>query len=259
MTKPLGSMRAISWDIDGVHYPYDGFPGLFSLMDRACADVACRLLPELDHETSVRLSKISYRKYGECLGGYLDWVEEQGLPLDLAVFKKDLFHEYHREAWVRMLEAYPAQMAPEPKTIAAFKRASSFLMHGAATHSSIEAFTLPLLTQKELLPYFNRQAMVGMDEVEFRRKSSDIASVLLSVERMGRELGEAAFPEDTTGNLERAKETDSRITTVYVHHGKPLESVPSFIDHQVRNPRELVTRIAEGYRRRIWVPGHTPA
>jgi phosphoglycolate phosphatase-like HAD superfamily hydrolase len=253
MSQLLGKIRALTWDIDGVKYAYDQFPGLFEMMDQSCARVACRMLPGLDHETSVELSRRSYNEYGDCIGAYAEWARARGIEVDS--FKRDLFRDYHAETWARMREVYPEQLRPDAATVRAFRNSRNILQHGAATHSSIEAFTRPLLEHKRVLRFFNESAMIGMDEVNFTRKSQDIAAVLLSAQRMGADLKETGFPEDTADNLKCAKETDSGLTTIYVHHGSPLESLPSYIDAQVRDARELVVTITENHRPRVWVPG----
>lgn len=67
---------------------------------------------------------------------------------------------------------------------------------------------------------------------------------------------ESGFIRDFQANLKTAKEHLPDLTTIFLHHGHPEESLPSFIDFQFRDLSEMKRALnrAQSKKRKIIIP-----
>ena len=240
MTPDLASRDAVIWDYDGVKYDDKAISNHTDLCEQACADAGHALLPELSYAEALELGRKSYDRYGDCLGAHLDWATQNGRnPQE---FRQQLFELYHRNLLNHIRSGHSHMFDPVPDTIIEFSR-RPHIRHGIATHSFVDGFVRPLLNQSRLLGFFNEAAMIGMDMVGFARKSQDVASLNLALSRLNASPETAIFVEDNLKNLACAKRLLPELVTVFMHHGRPLEPKPLFVDFQFTNNRELMQAI----------------
>lgn len=249
MTTDLASRDAVIWDIDGVKYDEKAISNLYPLCDQSCAEAAVHLLPELSYDDAHILAKRSYDVYGDCLSAFVDWATENGRPAH--VFQQALFELYHTTLLRYLWSEHKDVFAPRAETIAEFAK-RPHIRHGSATHSFIDGYAAPLLDQLGISRFFNRSALIGMDMVGFARKSQDVASLELSMSRLGTSPETAIFVEDNLKNLDCAKRLLPDLVTVFMHHGRPLASKPSYVDYQFANNRELMQAINSSAPRVIY-------
>lgn len=249
MTPDLASRDAVIWDIDGVKYDEKAIPNLDPLCDQSCAEAAVHLLPELSFDDAHVLAQRSYNEYGDCLSAFVDWATQNERPAH--VFQQELFELYHTTLLRYLWAEHKDVFAPSAKTIAAFAK-TPHIRHGSATHSFIDGYAAPLLEQLGISRFFNHSALIGMDMVGFARKSQDVASLNLALSRLNAAAETAIFVEDNLKNLACAKRLLPELVTVFMHHGRPLEPKPLFVDFQFANNRELMQALHSSSPRVIY-------
>lgn len=237
MTIHLAEKDAVIWDYDGVKYDEKAIPNLDPICDRSCSEAAVALLPELNLHDAHNLAQRSYQEYGDCLGAFVEWAIQNGRdPLE---FRQALFELYHTTLFKYFLDEHAHIFDPNPATLAEFRK-RAHIRHGVATHSYIDGYARPLLAQAHLIGFFNEEALIGMDMVGFARKSQSVASLELCLEHLGATADTALFVEDNLKNLACAKRLLPKLTTVFMHHGRPLDQKPSYVDFQFTNNCELM-------------------
>jgi FMN phosphatase YigB (HAD superfamily) len=241
MALLLERVRNLVWDFDGVKYSYDDIPGVYALCDRISAENAVEVISGLDFETALLLGQQSYAKHGDSIGEFLEWARAKGLdPEDV---RMGLFRGYHSRLKNHLERHHPHVMARDEGLVAAFEAAAAHIQHGIATHSCIDNWARPFLDKAGLLKFFNQGALVGLDHVDFVTKSTSARMVQECLSRLGADPKESGFVEDSLTNLGRAKDIDPHLVTIYVHQGKPLESLPPYVDHQTENNRTLMREL----------------
>jgi FMN phosphatase YigB (HAD superfamily) len=237
LVQLLLHLKAIVWDFDGVHYDYKTFPPL-NIFDDVIVTAALRVLPTLTEKQAQQIGKETYPLYGDAVHGFTLWAQENGL--DVPVVREKIFKGYHHDLFNRLARDCSDRIIIDPATNEAFHRGTPLVRHGIATHSSIEYWVKPFLQRQDRLKFFNENAMIGLDDVDFARKTESILALLRSLDALGVSPGEAAFVEDSLPNLEYAHEKLPGLTKIYIHYGKPLAVLPPYVTLQVSSPKELM-------------------
>lgn len=237
--KKLREIEFGCWDVDGVTYDFDAYEGFHDICNDACAAVGHLVLPELDLEESRDLGIRSYKEHGNCVGAFVEWAAQNGR--DPIALRDRVFENYHRELLTRVFEAHPHFCAPDPETVAVFSRCADFMSHGTATHASVEHWAKPVARTLRLIPYFNEAAMIGLKEANFDLKSDVDTAVRMSIKAASADPHRTLFAEDSLKNLARQKELIAGLTTLFIHHGRPLEGrLPAYVDFQFATPRDAM-------------------
>lgn len=237
----LRTVHAVIWDIDGVKYSYKASPhvNFYALCDNAVLEAAKPLLPSLSDAHILFLAQESYRLYRDCYGAFMPFAAQSGLPAES--FRRHLFQDYHTILFTKLATDYPDYFDHARHVIPLFQQ-SPHIKHGALSHSSIEHWGAKVLDAIGVLPYFEKNAMLGMDDYDFVRKSDSVEPLHMILKRLDASADQACFVEDSVKNLERAKDLDG-LHTIYIHYGYPLESLPSYIDAQFHDPADFMTHL----------------
>lgn len=241
MTQALQNVKAIVWDYDGVHYDYATFPPL-KFFDDIRTRTALRILPVLGEELARRLGEEGYALYGDAVHGYILWARDNGH--DVPVIREKIFNGYHSDLFNHVVRSFPDNITRDAETVHAFSRCTPAVQHGLATHSSIEHWARPFLKRQDLLQFFNEKALIGLDDVNYARKTESTDALLRALAPLGVAPHQAAFAEDTLDNLRHAHANLPGLTTIFIHYGKPLETLPPFVTLQAHSPKTVMQALA---------------
>lgn len=237
----LKPTQAVIWDIDGVKYNYRASPhvNFYQLCDDAVLKAAKPLLPSLTDQQILFLAQESYRLYRDCYGAFMPFATQSGLPAES--FRKHLFQDYHTILFSTLAKDHPGYFDHARHVIPLFHNAPH-IKHGALSHSSIEQWGIKVLDAIGVLPYFDKNALLGMDQYDFMRKSDTVEPLLQILKLLQAQPGEACFVEDSLKNLERAKDIPG-LSTIYIHYGYPLDELPPYVDAQFHDPAAFMTAL----------------
>lgn len=242
MTNLEKRIENLVWDFDGVHWDYAQCPGTGALCNDIAASIALKVLPGLRYKEAIALSEKSYREHSNCIGEYTEWAKDRGL--DHVAVRQEIYTRYHAALFNTLVTRHPQVFQPDQKRIHAFQANSKHINHALGTHSCVTELARPMLNRLGLKPFFHDAALVDLSNVDFVAKSQGVDLVKLALLRLKAAPEKSGFVEDTLANLERAKEIDSRLTTIYINNGNPLKRLPSYVDIQAENPTSLMRSIA---------------
>jgi len=245
MTQALHNVKAIIWDYDGVHYDYATFPPLH-IFDDIRSVAAQRVLPSLTLEEARRIGEEGYKLYGDTVHNYVLWAKANGH--DAEEVRHRIFKNYHRDLFNHIVNDYPENITRDAATVAAFRQCAPLVQHGLATHSCIENWARPYLVRQDLLQFFNEKALVGLDDADYDRKDQSTTGIIRSLEPLRVAPHHAAFAEDTLDNLKYAHANLPGLTTIFIHHGRPLETLPPFVTLQAHSPKTVMQEVARIHR-----------
>lgn len=238
-------------DWDGVHHTYGQPHGEIKNIYDFYADtkvmVVKELLPQLSPDDIRQIGLKSYKETGD---GLLLFTNK---ALDLGVishdeahdFRKNLFHEWHRIGTMRLHIRAPEIFMPDHQTNGAFERLYGRVRHGLLTQSCLRYWSGPQLDAQDKRRFFDPDALMDFVDIRFVPKAQSYAPLAKLMSKMGARPEHTVFIEDSLANLERAKELDPRILTVYVCGDLPLDHVPGYVDIQVRHVADLLNMAAD--------------
>lgn len=242
MVQKLAHITGLCFDFDGVIYDLSHVENLNEMSDMAFAESACATLGnKIDYNHAKKMARASYQQYGASIIAFSLWAEERGL--DKEGITNKIFHMYHEKMHDRLLDAAPHAFLPNPKIKAAFERCNGKVVNGIASHGSIHNYALPILKRKELSQYFQNHAMFGLNDGGYNRKNENTFLIEKCFNALNVSITEGGFVEDNLSNLETSKETHPKLTTIYIHHGKPLQNKPLHVDFQFHDVGELKNAI----------------
>lgn len=244
MTQALQSVKAIIWDYDGVHYDYKTFPPL-KIFDDVRAIAAQRVIPAMSLDEARRIGNEGYELYGDVVHNYMLWAKANGH--DATEIRHQIFKNYHRDLFNRVVHDHPENITRDAEAVEAFRRCARHVQHGLATHSSIDEWARPYLERQDLLQFFNERALIGLDNADYERKTESTTAILRALEPLQVSPRRAAFAEDTLNNLEFAHANMPGLTTIFIHYGKPLEKLPSFVTLQAHDPKSVMQMVARAH------------
>lgn len=230
-----------SFDQDGTLYPYPQNKN--KLFDNAVARSVIKSLrkhgvmigsEKIDEFTEI--SQISYQQTSHPLSLF---AKKDGIAHQHGISFDTLAAEFNSTLPKVLCEA----ISPQPALI---KDLNNLIQNGIsvalATNSGSEA-TNVIVPHIGLSETFNRKKgnIVTLDEYghEHVKKESD-RLYTHSANSMGFELGEIAIYDDEHPNFIPVKDSDHRVTTVFVTHGKTPDKKPAHCDHMVETTIEAV-------------------
>jgi phosphoglycolate phosphatase-like HAD superfamily hydrolase len=233
----------IIWDIGNVLYPYSRVTGeYYALCHDAHIELALEFFPMLSAEEAHYLVDECYRTFHDCYGAFIPVIIHYGLDLDetrLRLFKK------HYSVLYELLEKHcPNIFGDTTDLVDAFRGVSGRVKHGILTQCCMESFGRPVLDKLGILPFFEAEAMLGLDQVGFVKKAESTEPLRVVLELMDADPEHTCFVEDTLSNLERASEIKG-LRCVYINHGEPLDALPSFVSSQFREPTDFLRSLKE--------------
>jgi FMN phosphatase YigB (HAD superfamily) len=241
MTQALLNVKAIVWDYDGVYYDYATFPPL-KIFDDVRTIAARKILPVLSEEEARRIGEEGYELYGDAVHNYMLWAQANGH--DAEDVRAKIFKGYHRDLFNHLVQAYPQNITRDAEAVEAFRRCANEVQHGLATHSCIEFWARPYLARQDFLQFFNEKALIGLDDVGYARKTESALAIIRALEPLNVPPHKAAFAEDTLDNLKYAHANLPGLTTIFIHYGKPLKTLPPYVTMQAHDPKSVMKAIA---------------
>lgn len=245
MTKDISGLftqtDGIVWDLDGVHYSYAPLPVLSNQSAQFAVDAVRHFLPHLPLQDAFEKAALGFKVHGSSCMGFEEDAAAAGL--DVSTFRHGVFECFQAKLFAYIRDNHPQAWSANPAAVAAFDETANHLRHGIATHSSSCNWAKPLLDRLGLRPYFNDRAIIGMSDVDFASKARSARAIIMSLDALELRPERAAFVEDTVHHLQRARELHPDMRTVYIHHGKPLDTLPDYVDAQFSDNAALVRAI----------------
>ncbi|MRS01663.1 HAD family hydrolase [bacterium] len=232
----------IIWDIGNVLYPFSRVTEEYCVLCHdAHVEIALEFFPMLSEEEAEYLVDECYKTFHDCYGAFVPVIMHYGL--DLEETRLRLFKEHYAKLYELLLKHCPDIFGDTTDLVEAFRGSSGHVKHGILSQCCMESFGLPVLDKLGILPYFEPNAILGLDQVGFVKKAESAKPLGVVMELMAADPDQTYFVEDTLVNLERASEIKG-LRCIYIHHGKPLDKLPSFVESQFSGPREFLCSFA---------------
>ena len=232
----------IIWDIGNVLYPYSRVTEeYYALCHDAHVEIAKEFFPMLSPEEVEYLVDECYKTFHDCYGAFVPVIVYYGLDLEetrLRLFKK------HYAILYELLLKYCSDIFDDTaELVEAFRETSGSVNHGILSQCCMESFGIPVLEKLGILPFFDPEAILGLDQVGFVKKAESTEPLRVVLELMDADPEHSYFVEDTLANLEQASEIKG-LHCIYINHGKPLDKLPSFVANQYREPTDFLRTFA---------------
>lgn len=238
MSSSLNNIQGVCHDFDGVFYNPQDIPNYGEHFNVSVAHTIFEMFGNIiAPQDALKLNAEWYGKYGDSVTGMLEWADKKGLSSP--TIGTDFFKKFHQILYRSFMEVNATALTqPNLDLVKAFQNANSSVKNGIATHGCAKEWARPLLPQMGLNNFIQNHAILGLDDSGFLRKSTHPDLVRMCLNALEVEASSAAYIEDTAVNLETNKEAEPKLTTVFLHHGSPLDSKPSHIDFQFKNLAE---------------------
>jgi len=233
----------VLWDFDGTLYGFKYIPAsLFNaVMAEADRVAITTLLPQLDDErydSEVRRAiNHSHQRYGNAYEGFYPVAIQAGI--EASDFHQKAFRIHYATMHKLIMKHYPKVLDHTRGWANGFQAIRGGVKHGLLTHAAIDEWCAPVMENIGILPFFDQGALVGRDQFNFLHKAISSEPLKIGIQRMGMPPDKIWFAEDDLHNLERAAEVRG-VKKVYIHHGRPLSRLPSFVDFQFADPSEFM-------------------
>lgn len=238
MSSALSRIQGTCHDFDGVFYNPHDIPNYDQHFNLGVAQTIFQMFGDIvDDKEALKLNAEWYGRYGDSVTGMLEWADKKGLSSPTLC--SDFFGKFHQNLYRIFMQANPTALTqPSVDLVAAFQKTNDRVKSGIATHACANEWARPLLPQLGIQPYIQDHAIFGLEDSGFLRKSTDADLVRMCLKALDVEPAAAAYIEDTAVNLKTNKEAEPKLTTVFLNHGRPLDSKPSHIDFEFKNLAE---------------------
>lgn len=228
----------IIWDIGNVLYPYSRVTEeYYALCHEAHVEIALEFFPMLSREEAQYLVDECYKTFHDCYGAFIPVMIHYGLDLEETRFR--MFKKHYAKLYELLIKHCPDIFSDTTELVDAFRGTGGRVRHGILTQCCMESFGTPVLEKLGISPFFEPKAILGLDQVGFVKKAESTKPLRVALDRMDADPEDTCFVEDTLSNLERASEIKG-LRCIYINHGKPLETVPSFVSNQFRGPVDFL-------------------
>jgi FMN phosphatase YigB (HAD superfamily) len=233
----------IIWDIGNVLLPYSRLTEEYhALCHDAHVDIASEIFPVLSTEETQYLVNECYKTFHDCYGAFIPVIFHYGLDLEETRFR--LFKNHFAMLYKLLVKHCPDTFGDTTDLIDAFRGISGYVKHGILSQCCMESFGIPVLEKLGILPFFEPKAILGLDQVGFVKKDKSTKPLRVALELMDADPEHTYFVEDTLPNLERASEIKG-LGLIYINHGKPLDTLPSFLSSQFREAADFLRSLKE--------------
>ncbi len=234
-------------DIQGEIYDFDGvFYSRFDIqgMDKLCVHLlaqAALSIPQLEkagltYDEAAFLGEDGYKKYRDSFTIFRQWFQSQGATVEESdALKAPLYRAYHHNVQKEFIQTYPHLFTQREDLKTAFKVSAGLIKHGIASHSCRENILVPLLSLMGIRDVFQHNAICGLEQSNFELKHNSPALVELGFKEIGVDPSQGVFVEDTPENLAVMKDRHPDMIAILLHHGRPLDIQPSYVDFQFRD------------------------
>jgi FMN phosphatase YigB (HAD superfamily) len=233
----------IIWDIGNVLYPYSRVTEeYYALCQEAHVEIALEVFPMLSAEEAQYLVDECYNTFHDCYGAFIPVIIYYGL--DLEVTRLRLFKKHYAMLYELLIKHCPDIFDDTTELVDAFRGTCGRVKHGILTQCCMESFGMPVLEKLGIVHFFEPKAMVGLDQVGFVKKAESTKPLRVVLELMDGDTEHTYFVEDTLSNLERASKLKG-LRCIYINHGKPLDTLPSYVSLQFREPADFLRSLKE--------------
>lgn len=238
MTVAVSDIKGFCFDFDGVFYDPHTIDNLYPICDQIMAGTALDLLGDkISFSVALRLARDGYRKDGSNIPSFCRWAEKEGHnPKD---FRDDLFRTFNKNYSAFLLKKYPDLFTNRTDLKEAFKLSHGRVINGVATHGHAEVLPKQLFETMGISPYFKMHAVHGLDEADYTLKHLNPRLVEMTFRSLGIDPNEGCFVEDTARNLKAMKDKNPETRCTFIHHGRPLEQQPTYVDDQFNDIPEM--------------------
>ncbi len=239
--RRLSSSLAHVSDFDNVFYDAKLFEDYNAFCVAALADAALSIpvlkKAGLTRDAAIHLADNGYQRYRDTFTSFCLWGAQHGISREDIVVP--IYHAYNTRVKAAFLQHYPQLVKNRLDLKEAFNITHGIIPQGIASHSCRENLLFPLVEQMGIRDFFQESAICGLEQSEFQLKHLSPALVESSFEAMGVDPNDGTFQEDTDANLRVIKEHHPGCLTVHIHHGRPLETKPSYVDFQFYDLLEM--------------------
>jgi len=233
----------IIWDVGNVLYPFSGVSEkYYVLCNDAHVDLALEIFPMLSTEEAQYLVDECYNTYHDCYGAFIPVIIHYGL--DLEETRLRLFKKHYAKLFELLIIHCPDVFGDTTDLVGAFREISGWAKHGILSQCCMESFGIPALEKLGILPFFDPQAILGLDQVGFVKKAESTKPLRIALELMDADPEQTCFVEDTLSNLERASEIKG-LRCIYINQGKPLDELPPYVANQFGDPIDFLRSFAK--------------
>jgi phosphoglycolate phosphatase-like HAD superfamily hydrolase len=238
MTVAIPDIKGFCYDFDGVFYSINAIGDFYSACDDIMAKVAVDLLGgQITPQDAIKIGRKGYEEDGSNIPSFCRWAEQQGRNPD--DFRDQLFRAFNANYSAFLLGRHPNLFINRVDLQEAFKLSHGKVVNGVATHGHAEVLPKQLLETMGIANYFLMQAIHGLNEADYTLKHTDPRLVEMAFRSLGVDPSEGCFVEDTARNLKAMKERNPNTRCTLIHHGRPLEQKPSYIDDQFADILEM--------------------
>jgi|AMWB02.1.fsa_nt_gi FMN phosphatase YigB (HAD superfamily) len=232
----------IIWDIGNVLYPFSRVTEeYYALCHDAHINISLKFFPMLSAEEAQYLVDECYNSYHDCYGAFVPVMVHYGL--DLQETRLQMFKEHYAMLFKLLMKHCPHIFDESADLVDAFSGINGHVKHGILSQCCMESFGIPALEKIGILPFFEPNAILGLDQVGFVKKAESAKPLRLVLQLMNAEPEHTYFVEDTLPNLERASEIEG-LRCIYINHAKPLDKLPPFVSEQFREPTDFLRSFA---------------
>lgn len=238
MNQCMNNGTSVIWDIGNVLYPYSRVTEeYYVLCHDAHVGVALEVFPMLSREEALYLVDECYNSFHDCYGAFIPVMIHFGL--DLEETRLRLFKKHYAVLYELLVKHCPGIFDDTTELVDAFRQISGNVRHGILSQCCMESFGIPALEKLGILDFFEAKAVLGLDQVGFVKKAESTKPLRVAMELLGADPEHTYFVEDTLSNLERASEIEG-LRCIYMHHGKPLGALPSYVSNQFGEPTDFL-------------------
>ena len=219
-------IEGIVADLDGTLYPFpENKNDIFS---NAVARAACNLGFEGGYEKARALASSSWQKYGSEIAVF---VEEFGMD------QAAIFIEAHDIGSAEMIK----HVQPLRSIFDTFNRMSQHDRVAILTHAS-HIWAMRFVQHLGLGDIIAERNVLALDhpKINFVTKDRGPETFDIAAKAIDVDPRNIVVFEDSIGNLEHA--ADLGMHTVYVHWGKPKDTLPPYVRSQVATPCKFIIK-----------------
>lgn len=208
--EKLKNIKGIIWDLDDTLYSVT--PALHQSMRESVARAVVKMGYDIGYDDALKIAEESQAKHRLTVKMLVD---------KFGIEKRDLHLPFHAEMDHTVTNACPD--LPD-----AF-RAIPHVKHVLMTHASRD-WAMRMLPHLGLEAFFEPQAILGLEDVDFEHKHESDRVTKTSLEILGTSPQETAFAEDRDWNLTIPHTLG--LTTVLINHPSQPKNLPSHVDYR---------------------------
>lgn len=220
MTERFSTLQGMIWDLDNTLYRFDA--ALEKEFNRAVAHAVLELGVDLTLQEAMDIAEQSWitHRYSA-----FEFMVRYNIP------QADMHHMIDKH-----LNDTLIQKCEQTRDL--FARGNN--KHALITHSA-RPWAFKILKRLELDPWFPEPQVFGYENYNYESKAKSRKPFEMALSAINQNPKDAMMVEDTLENLKIPHEMG--IMTVYLHHGRSVDDLPSYVDYHTNNVRDLLDAV----------------